>query len=537
MSDKHPDKSDTPDTPDSHGAYVFYETNDDSYDLPTLVTDEAGNALDLSNHYLDSDCAVVGEECGALDLTYKSTDVIIIGDYKHTESFTTGKVTVDSHFVPSKSQETNPSQEFYGQRRNAVTAPSFTRPVSAQHSSMASVGESLPLLLSVPGPIARPPPPPGLPPPPPLLPPPPPPPPLPPQPPPMYGNRPGYPIHHPGCTGNQEQQRCGYIYPPPPQQQQQPHSPTCCRLRQQQQQQCFPGWNQQPPIRGPFPGPGPRNVPPGNSRPPQAYNNMLSLRQPPPNGTVYNNVPRNQHNMSRRVRYAQPVRPPTNYPRLVSHQQIPTVAGNHQQHRGASLGYPRAFLNNATEMQFGTRSSGSNASRDSNNNYATRNINYTRPELPRNSPSSLRQIPNTKEDAQPVPSGSGLLGEYLTTTNSGPNFSPNSPLDVQSSGNLMMNRNWKYPPEDRTTKSPSTFRRTNSTPSLPSQSTSSEGGVRGGRSNSADSVLMNEDATKKSSSDRDHRSTCLGAIHSIIDRCFYNDNDDNDDSENNKKPG
>ena len=59
-----------------------------------------------------------------------------------------------------------------------------------------------------------------------------------------------------------------------------------------------------------------------------------------------------------------------------------------------------------------------------------------------------------------------------------------------------------------------------------------------GRSKSADSGLTNKNAKEKSSKDRDDRPTCLDAIHSIIDGCFYNDIDDNDDddnSNNNKK--
>ena len=71
--DEHAEKSVTP---DSHVDVVLYEASDCSDDLPTLVTDEAGNALDLSHHCSESDdVAVVGEECGALDLTYKTPDV------------------------------------------------------------------------------------------------------------------------------------------------------------------------------------------------------------------------------------------------------------------------------------------------------------------------------------------------------------------------------------------------------------------------------------------------------------------------------
>ena len=447
-SDEHAEKSVTP---DSHVDVVLYEASDDSIDLLTLVTDEAGNALDFSHHCSESDdVEVVGEECGALDLTYKTSDVKPeIMHEEHTESSLNSMITFDKNNMPSINTDASPGLEFYGHGRYLDRAPSFTSAGSTQHP----VGDTLPRFPPGPGRCVRPQPPSA------GMPPdsPPPPPPLPPA---MDGNEPCYSIKHPGCTGNQEQQRCGYFHPPslqqlqqhpPPHPQQHPaylqqhppppeqypshlqqhpqqhpshpqqhpspsqhqshpqqhppphpqqhtklpspqqhpshpqqylsqpqqhlphpqqhllhpqqhashqqqhpplpqrhsstsqlpqhqqqHSPTCCRFSQQQ---CSP-WNHQAIFLDRFPGPGPRIVQPGNPRPPpQAYNSMLSLRQPPPNITVYNSVPRNQPNMSHFVRYAQAPGPPTNAPRPLSYQQTPTVDGKiyqHQHHRGTS---------------------------------------------------------------------------------------------------------------------------------------------------------------------------------------------------------
>ena len=524
MKDKHTEKSGTP---YSHEGDVIYEKNDDNYDLPTLVdlTDEPGNALDLTNHCSDSDVSVVGEECGALDLTYKNVDVKPLIVY---ESSWTNKVTLDKH-LPSMNPGVSPGHEFYSQRRRPVMEP-----------AQVTAGTSLPIIPLGPGHPTRPAPtsaemPCDIPP-------------APPPPPPMHGNGSIYPLHHPGCTGNQDQQRCGYFYQPPPQQQQQQqqqhpqqHSPTCCRLRQQQ---CFP-WNQQAPFRGPFPVPAPRNVPPGNPRPPRAYSSMLSMRQPPPNVTVCNNVPRNQHHMSYPMRYAQPPGPQNNSPRPMNHQQGPTLHGKTYQyspHRGTSLGHLSPFLNNnninnngATQFQFAARSS-ANVSRDANNNDATRYTSYPGTELPANSPSRPRQILHT-QIAQPTPARSNLLKEYLTTANSSPNIPPPFSVEACTSGYPAMKRNRKFPPNDRTTQSPSTSQsppdreNTNSAP-LPSNETTSSGPMTCGRSKSADARLMSCDVKEKSPNDRNHRPTCLDAIHSIIDGCFYNDDDD---SENHKR--
>ena len=210
-SDEHAEKSVTP---DSHVDVVLYEASDDSIDLPTLVTDEAGNALDMSHHCSESDdVAVVGEECGALDLTYKTTDVKpVIVHEEHTETWLNSKITFDNNNIPSTNTDASPGLEFFGHGRQLVTAPSFTRAGPTQHH----VG-----LPPEPADGSRPPrPSAGMPThiPPPL-------PPSPPLPPAMDGNGPCYPIHHPECNGNQEQQRCGYFYPSYPQQDPQRHPP------------------------------------------------------------------------------------------------------------------------------------------------------------------------------------------------------------------------------------------------------------------------------------------------------------------------
>ena len=100
-----------------------------------------------------------------------------------------------------------------------------------------------------------------------------------------------------------------------------------------------------------------------------------------------------------------------------------------------------------------------------------------------------------------------------------------------------MKRNGKPPLNDRATQSPSTGQsatdrdKANSAPLLSKETTSSGRNVAYGRSKSADSGVKNEE---KSSKHRDDRPTCLDAIHSIIDGCFYNDFDDNNDSSKNK---
>ena len=100
-----------------------------------------------------------------------------------------------------------------------------------------------------------------------------------------------------------------------------------------------------------------------------------------------------------------------------------------------------------------------------------------------------------------------------------------------------MKRNGKSPPNGRATQSQATGPSTtddrdkaNSTPLLPKETNSPGRNVAYGRSKSADSDLTIKDVKEKSSKDRDDRPTCLDAIHSIIDGCFYNDIDDNDDN-------
>ena len=250
------------------------------------------------------------------------------------------------------------------------------------------------------------------------------------------------------------------------------------------------------------------------------------------------------------MKYAQAAGPPTNALRPLSYQQTPTVDGKaYQHHRGTSLSHLRPFLNNnsnnATQFQFPARSSWSgNALPDANNNNATRNTNNPGAELSIDSPSSLKQMLDPKVVApQPTSARSNLLRDYLATLNSSPNVPSPSPADTCTSVNPAMKSNGKSPLNGPATQSPSTGQsitdrdEANSAPLLPKGASSPGRNVAYGRSKSADSGLTNKDAKQKQSKDRDDRPTCLDAIHSIIDGCFYNDIDDNDNdnSKNNKK--
>ena len=144
---------------------------------------------------------------------------------------------------------------------------------------------------------------------------------------------------------------------------------------------------------------------------------------------------------------------------------------------------------------------------------------------------------------QPTTARSNFLRDYLATINSSPNVSSPSPVETRTSGNPTVKRNGKSPVNGPATQSPSTGQsitdrdKANSTPLLPEEASSPGRNVAYGRSKSADSGLTNKDAKEKQSKDRDDRPTCLDAIYSIIDGCFYNDIDDNDNdnSKNNKK--
>ena len=135
---------------------------------------------------------------------------------------------------------------------------------------------------------------------------------------------------------------------------------------------------------------------------------------------------------------------------------------------------------------------------------------------------------------------SSLLRDYLANINSSPNVSSPSPDETRTSGNPTVKRNGKSSPNGRATQSSATGPSTtddrdiaNSTPLLPKETNSPGRNVAYRRSKSADSGLTNKDVKEKSSKDLDDRPTCLDAIHSIIDGCFYDDIDDNDDNSKN----
>ena len=283
------------------GSDILFEQNDESFDLPALLTGESASALDLSHQETtDGDVGFEGEETGALDLTSKNKDFKPAVQYdlrvQSPPHQPETSVTPPRHHSPftGMSPPAPAPHPGLGAMSPPTPAPhlglgAMSPPTSVPHPGLSVMSPPpapgapgggggptrhvSPSAMRMPPPAYPPPPPPPLQASPPMLPPPPPGPP---------GSRPAYPAHQPRFPGNQEQYRSKYLQPPMPQQ----HSPTCCRLKHRYCSSLIPqGPVMSPRPTGPHPRPmGPNPRPTGSNPRPMGPNPRPTGSNPRPMG-------------------------------------------------------------------------------------------------------------------------------------------------------------------------------------------------------------------------------------------------------------